>query len=346
MRKIVLFTVTLFICMPLLAQDYKKLGDAKAAEGDYAGAAAMYGMGVENKDDECALALFKLIYNKKIEAEYSGQLNQLIQPLALKGRAEAQFYLGAMYEHGIDVTLDRVKALEWYRKAAEQRYTDAIPAIERLTPKEEPVVEVKKDTIPVVIPEKIAEIPPKVIPKAEPETAKPIYTTPKSKLKTSFGVLGGLNLANISGADFSPKMKTGFHIGALLNIRFGALLGLQPELLFSQQGFKTNDDNCTFNYLSLPIMIKLYISNGLHIAAGPYFSYLLGVSPESITVNGPKAVISDLKGGLDAGACLGVGYDTALGLTVGARYMLGLSDLAGNIGWKNNVISVSVGWMF
>jgi len=346
MRKIVLFAITLIICIPLFAQDYKKLGDAKAAEGDYAGAAAMYEMGMENKDDECAFAYFKLLYYKKIEPQYSNQLYQIILPLTEKGRAEAQFYLGTMYENGMGVSLDREKAIEWYQKAAEQLYAVAILAVERLTPKEEPVMEVQKDTIAVVIPEKIVEVTPKIIPKAEPQTVKPIYTSSKTKLKTSFGIKGGVNLANISGADFSPKMKTGFHIGALLNMRFGALLGLQPELLFSQQGFKTNDDKCTFSYLSLPIMIKLYVSNGLHIAAGPYVSYMLSVSPETITVNGPKAVISDLKGGLDAGACLGVGFDTALGLTFSARYNLGLTKMANNLGWKNSVIAVSVGWMF
>ena len=144
-----------------------------------------------------------------------------------------------------------------------------------------------------------------------------------------------------------------FHMGALLNIRFGyrtshssGVFGLQPELLYSRQGFKTNDDNCTFSYLTLPIMCKFYVVNGLHIVVGPYFSYLLGVSPESIVVNGPKVVISGLKGGVDAGVCMGAGFDTKMGATFGIRYTLGLSQVANNLNWKNRVLSTSLGWMF
>ena len=39
--------------------------------------------------------------------------------------AEAQFYLGSCYDHGDGVAKDYVEAVKWYRKAAEQNYATA-----------------------------------------------------------------------------------------------------------------------------------------------------------------------------------------------------------------------------
>jgi hypothetical protein len=43
-----------------------------------------------------------------------------LQAKAEKGDAEAQFYLGVMYENGNGVLKDYTEAVKWYRKAADQ----------------------------------------------------------------------------------------------------------------------------------------------------------------------------------------------------------------------------------
>jgi len=146
MKKL-LFAITLFVNIPLLAQDYKKLGDAKAAEGDFTGAAAMYEMGME-KDEECALKYFKLIYDKKIVAEFSDQLYQLILPLALKWSAEAQFYLGYMYYEGYGVPKNMDEALFWLQKSAEQGFQQAIDLQSKTNPNS------SANTNPVIVAQK------------------------------------------------------------------------------------------------------------------------------------------------------------------------------------------------
>ena len=40
------------------------------------------------------------------------------RPLAERGDAEAQYYLGSMYDRGIGVRQDYAKAAKWYRRAA------------------------------------------------------------------------------------------------------------------------------------------------------------------------------------------------------------------------------------
>jgi len=175
-----------------------------------------------------------------------------------------------------------------------------------------------------------------------------------------FGVKAGLNVAGISNGsadiNFSPGMKAGFHIGALANFHFGfrnegspagtGIFGIQPELLFSSQGFSFDGDSYSFNYLTLPIMLKLYVTNEFNLEIGPYFGYLVGVSPDFALIDRANIDLSSFTGGLDTGLGIGAGYQMKSGLTIGARYLLGLSNMSNDYEWKNNVISVSVGWLF
>jgi hypothetical protein len=48
-----------------------------------------------------------------------------LQPLADKGSAEAQLYVGAMYDNGEGVPVDYQQAVLWYTKAAEQGNANA-----------------------------------------------------------------------------------------------------------------------------------------------------------------------------------------------------------------------------
>lgn len=176
----------------------------------------------------------------------------------------------------------------------------------------------------------------------------------------NFGIKAGVNMANITNgaADikFSPGMKTDFHAGAFANFHFGyrnegspagtGMIGLQPEVLYSRQGFTIDGEAYNFDYLMVPVMLKLYLSDEFILEAGPYFSYLFGVSPNSTVINGAQISLSNLEGGMDVGLGIGAGYEMKSGLTVGARYLLGLSDMSTNLAWKNNVIALSVGWMF
>ncbi|MDR1938377.1 MAG: PorT family protein [Tannerellaceae bacterium] len=179
-------------------------------------------------------------------------------------------------------------------------------------------------------------------------------------METKFGVKAGANLSTISNGleniDFSPAMKAGFHLGVVANLHFGyrdegapagtGWFGLQPELLYSRQGFAVGGEAISFDYLSLPIMAKLYVTENFNIEAGPYFAYLLGVSPNSTVIEGAQINLSVVKGGFDMGVGFGLGYEMKMGLTLGARYALGLSGMDTNLPWKNNVLSISAGWLF
>ncbi len=54
-----------------------------------------------------------------IRGDYATAIREW-RPLAKQGNANAQFFLGFMYENGLSVPQDYAKAMKWYRKAAEQ----------------------------------------------------------------------------------------------------------------------------------------------------------------------------------------------------------------------------------
>ncbi len=96
----------------------------------------------------------------------------------------------------------------------------------------------------------------------------------------------GLNYANVydsKGEEFDADAKYGMAIGGFLSIPIGTYLGVQPEVLYSQKGFKATgrvlglnyDFTRTTSYLDIPLYLALKPSEFISILAGPQFSYLL-----------------------------------------------------------------------
>lgn len=177
-----------------------------------------------------------------------------------------------------------------------------------------------------------------------------------SKLITTLGIKAGLNLANINTRPsyilFSPEMKLDFHAGVFVdlslnnNAKIWNFFSLQPEVNYSRQGFAVNGHAINLDYVVGLLMLKVHVYQNIHVEVGPFASYLLSVSPSSTVISEKNIKLSDLKGGKDVGAAVGLGYDFTFGLTAGARYLYGFSDVANNLYWTNNVIAVSLGWRF
>jgi len=115
--KKVLLVMCLFVSTAVIAQNEKEEGDAMAASENYSGAAMMYRICME-KDEQCRMKLFMLIYEKKIEMQSSDELYQLINQPARSGNSEAQFYLGKMFQSGTGISKNESEALNWLLKSA------------------------------------------------------------------------------------------------------------------------------------------------------------------------------------------------------------------------------------
>lgn len=101
-----------------------------------------------------------------------------------------------------------------------------------------------------------------------------------------FGVKLGTNYSNVydtEGEGFKAAPKFGLATGIFLSIPIGRYLGIQPEVLFSQKGFKAEGNllNTTYiltrttNYIDVPLLISIKPFESISILAGPQYSYLL-----------------------------------------------------------------------
>ena len=165
---------------------------------------------------------------------------------------------------------------------------------------------------------------------------------------TRFGIKGGVNFSTLGGDAESASLRTSFHAGVLVAIQSSDKLTIQPELLYNSQGAKYDNSNTvtTLNYLSLPVMFKLYPIEGFSIEAGPQVSYLLSSDNDYglLTVETESSIRN-----VDFSVGVGMGYQVD-NVMLGVRYNLGLSDIADdtndNITFPNRVVQVSLGFLF
>lgn len=173
-----------------------------------------------------------------------------------------------------------------------------------------------------------------------------------------YGVKAGVNMTSMSNdMSFDPGFSNGmgFRIGGFLNMRWGqrtenslpgtGFWGFQPEIMYSNQAVKTDAGDVKMNYIAIPLLLKVYPTTTLSIEFGPEFSYLISASPSTMSVDNVEIGVGDCKG-MIIGATAGLAYDFEMGLTIGARYTYGFTELAKNLNWKNSNIQVTIGWMF
>ncbi len=189
------------------------------------------------------------------------------------------------------------------------------------------------------------------------------------QMQLAVGLKGGLNFASLntnSSVKSNYSNRTGYHAGAYVMFKF-TKVAIQPEVIFSKQGqsftFNQKDYNSNYDYINIPIMLKLYLAGGLNLQAGPQFGFLASSKGALINAaNGSVQTDQDLKNFMkssDVSIGVGFGWDLPFGLNVGARYNIGLSDINKYSGSsappayvstmqtsqaKNQVIQVSVGY--
>ncbi len=100
------------------------------------------------------------------------------------------------------------------------------------------------------------------------------------------GLKIGLNTSNIYDTkdnDFDADSKLGLAAGAFLSIPFSKYFGIQPEVLFSQKGYKSRGNVLGSNYelsrttsfIDVPLLIAFKPVSMLTILAGPHYSFLV-----------------------------------------------------------------------
>jgi hypothetical protein len=176
-----------------------------------------------------------------------------------------------------------------------------------------------------------------------------IYSAAQSQAKVAIGIKGGLNFANVntSSVGAAYNSRTGYHLGAFTLIKFSKI-GIQPEIVFSRQGSSISATGTSadwqYDYLNIPVILKLYTVAGINIQVGPQFGFL---SSATQTLGGSTTDIKNNLKGSDISLAMGLGIDLPFGLLIDARYNLGLTDINNTAGLnaaKNQVIQVSAGF--
>ena len=157
-------------------------------------------------------------------------------------------------------------------------------------------------------------------------------STQVSAQSLDLGIKGGINYASLSNLDSDGRL--GFTGGIFIGARFNTL-GLQAEVLFSQQGGRLNQKDIETDYVLVPVLAKLHFLRIFNLQFGPQFSYLLNDN-----------ILESEK--VDISGAVGLGLSLGSGLRVDARYNFGFTDavtFAGASG-KNRFISLALGYSF
>lgn len=111
-------------------------------------------------------------------------------------------------------------------------------------------------------------------------------TTTDNRGKLTFGVKAGTNYSNVydsEGEDFVADGKFGLAAGAFVVVPLGKIFGIQPEVLYSQKGFKSTGTFLGTNYemtrttdfIDVPILISIKPVEYVSLLFGPQFSFLM-----------------------------------------------------------------------
>lgn len=157
-------------------------------------------------------------------------------------------------------------------------------------------------------------------------------------MQAQWGIKGGFNFANLKGKNTDDlNVLTAWHLGIVYENHITNFFSFQPELLYSVQGAKLKDTEFKLNYFNVPLMLKLYPTDGFNIQVGPQLGMLVS---ESDNFEGYKSETFDF------GLAAGLEFFITDGFFIQARYYAGGQKVSSNTDIKNRVVSASIGYMF
>ena len=154
-----------------------------------------------------------------------------------------------------------------------------------------------------------------------------------------FGVKGGVNFSNLYTDNVDENnVLTGFNAGLFAKLPITESLAIQPELLYATKGAQLKYNNAfvngtsTFklNYIEVPVLLVVNLTNNFNIHAGPYFAYLV----DGKATNDAQGTLFDVENNLknedynkfDTGLSVGLGFDKNQ-FGFGVRYNYGLQKV-------------------
>ncbi|QNM85022.1 PorT family protein [Polaribacter pectinis] len=174
----------------------------------------------------------------------------------------------------------------------------------------------------------------------------------ESNKRATAGIKGGYNLSSVNFDGNSETAKLhGFHIGVYGESYIGKIFSIQPEITYSQQGYKILDDSGTYtqklDYINIPLMLKAYPFKNFFMEVGPQ----IGFSISHKETFDAGFVLYDTSqefepNNFDWGINIGTGFKSDNGVSLGVRYHIGQNDIYDEDKPKNEVWQIYLGFEF
>lgn len=171
--------------------------------------------------------------------------------------------------------------------------------------------------------------------------------------KFQLGIKGGLNFSTVAGDNFdSPDGRTSFYAGLLAEAPITKRFSIQPEIFYSRQGFNVagpaNDPDIQFqlDYIQVPLILKIYLLDGLNIQAGPQIGFKVSEKLDFSPSQSGNEFDTDSINDIDLQITGGLEYKLMESFFVQARYTYGFSEVMENRDANNVIFSAGIGFMF
>lgn len=162
---------------------------------------------------------------------------------------------------------------------------------------------------------------------------------------TGFGIKGGFTASNFRGDDKKNYSDEGiyntFHAGVYAQYGFTDKISIQPELLYSRQGFAGNNGqpntqgstingayNTRLDYIQVPVLLVYNFLDNVSVHVGPQVSLLTKVRENGVErkLANDQGNFSYAYNSLDYG--LAAGLEARVGpARVGGRYVAGFNQI-------------------
>jgi hypothetical protein len=180
-----------------------------------------------------------------------------------------------------------------------------------------------------------------------------VFSLAAADAQVQFGVKAGANFATLTGDNSDGvKTKVGFNAGALVSLPLFNEFSLQPEVVYSGQGYKYSgagfSGTASNSYINVPVLFKYNNPTGFFAETGPQVGFLMSAKAK---MDGQDNVdIKDEYNSVDFSWALGIGYlIKPMNIGIDVRYNLGLSNVikeSNGGSAKNGVFQVGVFYLF
>jgi len=176
------------------------------------------------------------------------------------------------------------------------------------------------------------------------------------------GIKGGGNLSTFTGSSSNPAygsytMEAGWNAGVFTNFWLGNHFAIAPEVLYTTAGAKikttTSDNNqnvyvnnqLNLAYVSVPVMAKFRFTGGFYLETGPEINFNVSGS------NWENQSVRSETNSAEFAWGAGLGYQSPIGLGIGARYNVGLTRVDNvsqaqwnDVNWYNSGFQLDLFW--